>query len=285
MAPRRVMPLLLAALLLAALPRAAQAVAAVDPSAIAPVAAVAVAAGPVPSAVAGQGAMAPANAVATVAQAPADGVSAWVQPGSTSAGGVQQFGIWTPGRLAQVAVAVFLLVLVCFFMIVRCGRRADSADSTDSAGGCQCADSPRPPRPSCAPPALRAPRSSRQMAANWENEIHSEEWRPFAKAGKNYATVRPLGDDDNPWREGRRAHPSRVRAGAARRRMLRVHAACVTAADAACGAGHACAAPLCSGLMPTKAGGYAPNSPALPPLISSQSKQAPEDWDKLPSWA
>ena len=80
------------------------------------------------------------------------------------------------------------------------------------------------------------------MAANWETEQHSEEWRPFAKAGKaGYGGTRP-GQDDNPWREG-------------------------------------------SGLMAPKMGGYAPNSPAMPALVSSQARQAPEDWDKLPSWA
>jgi hypothetical protein len=70
----------------------------------------------------------------------------------------------------------------------------------------------------------------------------SEEWRPFAKSGRNYGASRPPGDDDNPWREG-------------------------------------------SGLISAKMGGYSPNSPALPPLASSQTRQAPEDWDKLPSWA
>jgi len=41
------------------------------------------------------------------------------------------------------------------------------------------------------------------MATTWEQEQHSEEWRPFAKAGKNYGLARPGSErDDNPWREG-----------------------------------------------------------------------------------
>ena len=41
----------------------------------------------------------------------------------------------------------------------------------------------------------------------------------------------------------------------------------------------------CSGLMQPKMGGYAPNAPPMPALVSSQTRTAPEDWDKLPSWA
>jgi hypothetical protein len=47
------------------------------------------------------------------------------------------------------------------------------------------------------------------MASTWEMEQQSEEWRPFAKAGRNYATARPQSErDDNPWREGRRVPPA-----------------------------------------------------------------------------
>jgi hypothetical protein len=149
-----------------------------------------------------QDTLGPAAAVSLVAQAPSDGVSAWAQPDAASASGVAKFGAWTLGRLVQISVAVVLLVLVCFFMIV----------------------------------------SSRQMATNWETETQSEEWRPFAKQGRNYGIVRPPGDEDNPWREG-------------------------------------------SGLISEKMGGYSPNAPALPALVSSQARTAPADWDKLPSWA
>jgi hypothetical protein len=135
-----------------------------------------------------------------VAQAPADGVSAWANVNAAHETGVQQFGTWTLGRLVQVAIAVIFVVLVVYFLIV----------------------------------------SSRQTLDNWETETHSQEWRPFATAGKQYGSAHL--SDDNPWREG-------------------------------------------SGLVRPKMGGYAPGSPALPPLANSQSKVAPQDWDKLPSWA
>ncbi len=53
-----------------------------------------------------------------------------------------------------------------------------------------------------APPGRACAHSSRQMSDNWDLEQQSEEWRPFAKAGKSYGAQRP--GDDNPWREGRR---------------------------------------------------------------------------------
>jgi hypothetical protein len=135
-APRRAMPaLFIFAALLAAATRGATGAVALPTSvalpaavtlppgtaATAPVAAVAVA-GPVPSALPMQGVQGPTAAPVLTAQAPAAGVSAWVEPDATGTGGVQQFGMWTPGRLAQIMVAVILLVLVCFFMIVRCAR-------------------------------------------------------------------------------------------------------------------------------------------------------------------
>ena len=135
-----------------------------------------------------------------VAEAPAGGVSAWANVDQAHAKGVQRFGTWTLGRVLQVGVAVVFVVLVVYFLLV----------------------------------------SGRQTLANWEEETHSSEWRPFATAGKQYGSAHLV--DDNPWREG-------------------------------------------SGLVPMKMGGYAPGSPALPPLASSQSRVAPQDWDKLPSWA
>ena len=99
-----------------------------------------------------------------VAQAPSGGVSAWVQPEGPGTG-VNAFGVWTLGRLFQMAAAIGFLVLVCFFMLV----------------------------------------ASRQLAANWEHEVNSEEWRPFAKGGKAYGVGSLHNADDslhNPWREG-----------------------------------------------------------------------------------
>ena len=122
-----------------------------------------------------------------VAQAPAGGVSAWANVDQAQAKGVQRFGTWTLGRVLQVGVAVVFVVLVVYFLLV----------------------------------------SGRQTLANWDEETHSSEWRPFATAGKQYGSAHLV--DDNPWREG-------------------------------------------SGLVPMKMGGYAPGSPALPPLASSQSR-------------
>jgi hypothetical protein len=105
-----------------------------------------------------------APAPPAVASAPAAGVSAWVEPEVTNGGGLQQFGIWSLGRLLQLFVAVFLMVLCAYFIIV----------------------------------------SSRHLVANWEAEQDSTEWRPFAKAGKQgsaYGSGVQMGDD-NPWREG-----------------------------------------------------------------------------------
>ena len=96
------------------------------------------------------------------AYAPTAGVSAWVQPHSTQAG-MSAFGIWSPGRFFQLLIAVFLMVLVAYFIIV----------------------------------------SSRHLVENWEAETHSQDYRPFATAGKQYGSVAGVGArDDNPWREG-----------------------------------------------------------------------------------
>ena len=207
--PRRAQParlrpllLLLAAVLLAAPTGASRAlyVVATNAAVVAEEAGVAptAAAGPVTSAIAGQGTLGPTPAP-VVAEAPAAGMSAWVAAGSdTVPGGIQQFGIWTIGRLIQILVAVFLLVLVCFFMIVRHAARPRTLAAL--CGYIACGTLRRRPRRADAPG-----RSSRQMASNWEIEQQSEEWRPFAKAGRNYATARPPTErDDNPWREGRR---------------------------------------------------------------------------------
>lgn len=102
-----------------------------------------------------------APAPPAVASAPAAGVSAWVEPDVTSGGGLQQFGIWSFGRLLQLLVAVFLMVLCAYFIIV----------------------------------------SSRHLVENWEAETGSQEWRPFAKSGRQYGSGAQPGDD-NPWREG-----------------------------------------------------------------------------------
>lgn len=94
--------------------------------------------------------------------APTAGVSAWVQPQGAQAG-LNAFGVWSPGRLFQLLIAVFLMVLVAYFIIV----------------------------------------SSRHLVQNWEQETQSQDWRPFATAGKQYGTVAGVGArDDNPWREG-----------------------------------------------------------------------------------
>ena len=137
-----------------------------------------------------------------LAQAPAAGVSAWVQSGPVSSSGLQKFGLWTPGRLLQLLLAVSLMVVVVYFMIV----------------------------------------SSRQLLDNWEEETSSTEWRPFATFGKMYGAAHLADEASNPWREG-------------------------------------------SGLLAPKMGGYAPGSPALPALASTQARVKPEDWEKLPSWA
>jgi len=203
--PARLRPLLLllaAAVLVAptGAARALRVVATATPvvaegAAVAPTAA----AGPVSSAIAGQGTLGPTQAP-VVAEAPAAGMSAWVAAGSDAVpGGIQEFGVWTIGRLVQILVAVFLLVLVCFFMIVRHAARPRTGAALHPA-------LPTCTAPRCCRARADAPaRSSRQMASNWEQEQQSEEWRPFAKAGRNYASTRPPTErDDNPWREGRR---------------------------------------------------------------------------------
>lgn len=70
-----------------------------------------------------------------VAQAPADGVSAWAAgsggPGSPT---VQATNTWSPGRLVEAAVALLFLVLVMFFVLNSTRQVVDSWEVEKSGG-------------------------------------------------------------------------------------------------------------------------------------------------------
>ena len=273
--PRRAQParlrpllLLLAAALLAAPTCAARAlyVVATAASVVAEDAGVAptAAAGPVTSAIAGQGTLGPTQAP-VVAEAPAAGMSAWVAAGSDAVpGGIQQFGIWTIGRLIQILVAVFLLVLVCFFMIVRHAARPRTQAAPYRPA--------HAPRCAAARGALTRPPAARgRWPATGSRSSRARSGGPLLRLA---ATTQPRG----PLRSGTTTPGARAGActcSAARpaRRGAAVRQALTRAAHAR------------SGLIAPKIGGYSPGAPPMPALVSSQARTPPEDWDKLPSWA